>query len=137
MHHSRDQGVIAEETVLKAQVCGKENMLLRDRNDLNSDPDDLIERLAESLEFYDLTRMAAEALSDAGVRPPESDTGLQRHQPMGDLTEHGGRQVRLKFLAPDPFDQVPAGRPQGRIGGESVNKHIGVDENGFALGYIQ
>ncbi|MGZ3394000.1 MAG: hypothetical protein ACXVB2_07610 [Isosphaeraceae bacterium] len=29
---------------MKAQVCGKENMLLRDRNDLNSDPDDLIER---------------------------------------------------------------------------------------------
>ena len=61
MHHSRDQGVAAGETVLKAQVCGKENMLLRDRNHLNSDPDDLIERLAESLEFYDLTRMAAEA----------------------------------------------------------------------------
>ena len=61
MHHGRDQGVTAEETVLEAQVCGKENMLLRDRNDLNSDPDDLIERLAESLEFYDLARMAAEA----------------------------------------------------------------------------
>ncbi|MGA7500812.1 MAG: hypothetical protein WBX00_29125 [Isosphaeraceae bacterium] len=43
--------------MLKAQVCGKENMLLRDRNDLNSDPDDLIERLAESLEFYDLARI--------------------------------------------------------------------------------
>jgi len=57
MHHGRDQGVTAEETVLKAQVCGKENMLLRDRNDLNSDPDDLIERLAESLEFYDLARI--------------------------------------------------------------------------------
>ena len=72
---------------MKAQVCGKKNMLLRDRNDLNSDPDDLIERLAETLELYDLARMAAEALSDAGVRPPESDTGLQGHQPMSDLTE--------------------------------------------------
>ena len=51
MHHSRDQGVTAEETVLKAQVCGKENMLLRDRNDLNSDPDDLIERLANRWSF--------------------------------------------------------------------------------------
>ena len=103
-------------------------------NDLNSDPDGLIERLAESLEFYDLARMAAEALSDAGVRPPKSDTGLQRHQPMGDLTEHGGRKVRLKFLAPIRSTRSRQGGPQGRIGGESVNKHIGVDENGFALG---
>jgi hypothetical protein len=48
-------------------------------------------------------------------------------------TEHGGRKVRLKLLAPDPFDQVPTGRPQGRIGGESVNKYIGVDGNGFTV----
>ncbi len=106
-------------------------------NVVNSDPDDLIERLAETVEFYDVTRMAAEALSDAGVRPAESDAGLQGHQPLGDLTEHGGRKVRLKFFALDTFDQIPAGRPKGRIGCVGVNKHIGVDENGFARRDIQ
>src|SRR5271157_510587 len=47
----RDQGVTAEETVLKAQVRGKENMLLRDRNDLNSDPDDSTASRPGSLQF--------------------------------------------------------------------------------------
>ena len=100
MHHGRDQGVTAEEAVLKAQFRGKENMLLRSRNDLHSDPDDLIERLAESPEFYDLVGMPAEALGDAG-----SKATRRRHRPrassaMGDLAEDGSRNEALEFLAP-------------------------------------
>src|SRR5208337_3944937 len=73
MHHSSDQGVTAEESVLKAQVCGKENMLLRDRNDLNSDPDDLIAGSSWVLQHPRL-RILRDSAEDFRITPPRDQT---------------------------------------------------------------
>ena len=59
--------------------------------------------------FCHLTRMAVEALSDAGARPPESDTGLQRHQPNGySSTLNSGilRDSAEDFRITPPRDQT-------------------------------
>src|SRR5271157_4841568 len=69
----RDQGVTAEETVLKAQVRGKENMLLRDRNDLNSDPDGLIAGSSWVLQHPQL-RILRDSAEDFRITPPRDQT---------------------------------------------------------------
>ena len=59
--------------MLKAQVRGKENMLLRDRNDLNSDPDGLIAGSSWVLQHPQL-RILRDSAEDFRITPPRDQT---------------------------------------------------------------
>ncbi len=52
--------------MLKAQVRGKENMLLRDRNDLNSDPDHSTPSRPGSLQIPDASGLARNDRGSSG-----------------------------------------------------------------------
>jgi len=60
--------------MLKAQVCGKENMLLRDRNDLNSDPADSTASRPGSLQIPGASVLAQNDRGASGRSAPPAQS---------------------------------------------------------------
>ena len=67
------------------QVARQEDVLRIDRENVDTDLNDFVERQPKLLELLDFCRVATQPLPDAGKRPSKDLTSLQRHQPVCDI----------------------------------------------------
>src|SRR5262249_36103139 len=77
-----------------------------------------------------------QAGGQARGRPPETDHGLDCHQPMGHVCQDVSRSKALDVLILDPLQEPGTRRAVMRVRGEVVDRRVGVQGDGRARGNL-
>ena len=128
LHHRDDEGITAEEFMLRTEDRGGCDQPPCDGNDLNTKGSDFVDGLLMAIELSDLRVMSLESRSNARLWPAETRHGFDRHQAVSHIREHMGGSKGRELLASDAIHQRAASGTEIRFRSEVIDQRVSVDE---------
>lgn len=115
LHQSDDERISTEQPVLTAKIASKKDVLMGNRQHVDTDADNLVQSQPKPLKLLDLGRVISEPSANPGIGPAERLTRLQRHQPMGNVAQQCRRHIPLNVARFDSFEEPDTAIATARV----------------------
>ena len=103
LHDGDHQRISHQQPMLAANVGSSHHVPWEHGQNLETHGDDFLQRAAIPVELAHFRGMTLKSSRDAGIGPTERGARFQRHQPMGNITQHIRRSEPSKVVLLDSF----------------------------------